>query len=468
MMKNTRFKRFLLIFGIALFTLIASSIFIHSTSKASDKRVQVEALDKSKHSNRQASLERLTNKLENYLLENDTEPLDTKDLNKYIDSWFQTDAQNQLHKTDRLLLNDMEYTNNIDLHTVPLSDSVFNFLLSKDSYSTDLKKTTCYQTLTFDLKSQTVLHLEDFIHFDQHNLKTFKTLVENEVPKDVVLDKDLLEQSLSRFQELKWVLNPNSLTLYWNANEVADRALQVDIPMEELGNFTVTDRLEAYLPEKNTAFVEVLSKNTLDPNGKYIALTFDDGPDPDVTPRVLDILQQHNVVATFYLLGSRVPYSPELVKQMVESGHELGNHTFNHIDVSKSDYASISEEIQKTNDNIFAAAGIYPRTLRTPYGAMSPAAEAVAEAYELPIVMWSADSRDWESRNPTAIHEAVMLKSAPGGIILLHDVHETTADALPAILSSLRNQGYEFVTVTQILAWQDANGIGPHFGQRAQ
>lgn len=468
MKKNTYIKRFLLILGLALLALTTSFLFNHTTSKASDEPFQVQETDKNKHSLRQASLECLTHKLENHLIENGTTPIHIQDLEADIDSWFQNKAQKPLPQTDHLLLNDIEFIHNIDLHTVPFSDTIVNFILSKDSYATDLKKSTYHQTLTFDFETETVLHFDDFIQTDQQNFETFKTLVENEMPQEVVINKKGLEQSIRNTQELKWSITQESLTLYWDAFEISDNALQVSIPLEYLDKLAVTERLEAYMPEKQAAVVEVLSKKTLDPNGKYIALTFDDGPDPDITPRVLDILQNHNVVATFYLLGSRVPYAPELVEQMVKNGHELGNHTFDHIDVSKAAYASISEEIRKTNEHIFEAGGVYPKTLRTPFGAMSPAAEAVAENYTLPIIMWSADSRDWESRNPSAILETVMFKSAPGGIVLLHDVHETTADALPSIISSLRNQGYEFVTVTEILSWLDATGVGPHFGQKIE
>ena len=181
-----------------------------------------------------------------------------------------------------------------------------------------------------------------------------------------------------------------------------------------------------------------------------VALTFDDGPGQD-TPRLLDVLAAKNVKATFFLVGNRVSRNPATAKAIADAGHALGNHTWNHPDLTKADAATRASEISGTTQAILDATGKPPTSMRPPYGAVDDDVRAELRAAGLPVVLWDVDSEDWRSKNVEATTTAVMAKVKPGSIVLLHDIHASTVDAVPSIIDQLAAQGYTLVTVDQLL-----------------
>lgn len=182
---------------------------------------------------------------------------------------------------------------------------------------------------------------------------------------------------------------------------------------------------------------------------KCIAMTFDDGPGLD-TPRLLDILAEKGVSATFFLVGRNVDARPAVVKAIADAGHELGNHTWNHPDLTKKDETTIRSELRSTSDAILAAAGRGPDVLRPPYGARDERVLSIAGELGMAVVNWNIDSEDWRSKNTEATRARAVGTAKPGGILLLHDIHSTTVDAVPGIIDDLRAQGYVFVTVREL------------------
>lgn len=168
------------------------------------------------------------------------------------------------------------------------------------------------------------------------------------------------------------------------------------------------------------------------------------------------------------MLGIQVDYYPSLVQRIAEEGHEIGNHTNTHPDLSKVDTSRISKELETTNQRIFEIIGRYPTGFRPPYGAYNDNLVTQATNYNLPIIMWSVDSLDWKTKNATSISHEILSMTTNGSIILMHDIHDATAAALPNVLKNLKNQGYSFVTVSQLLDWRGDTGIGPHFGSYKQ
>ena len=189
-----------------------------------------------------------------------------------------------------------------------------------------------------------------------------------------------------------------------------------------------------------------------------VALTFDDGPDPRFTPQVLDVLNQHNVKATFFLMGARADKYPELVRRIVEEGHIIGNHTYWHPNlVEEGDIATLETELLRASDTIENLAGYRPKLFRAPYGFLyNELVERVAEL-NYTIVGWSADSLDWQESPPNVIAYNVLSNTEPGAIILMHDGGEWDADrtvtieALNIIIPTLKEQGIEFTTVPDLL-----------------
>lgn len=179
-----------------------------------------------------------------------------------------------------------------------------------------------------------------------------------------------------------------------------------------------------------------------------VALTFDDGPSPKYTPLLLDGLKERNVRATFFLLGKNVKENQELVQRMQAEGHLLGNHTYNHIQLNKIPETTARQEILKTNNEIYEATGKYPEYMRPPYGAWKKNMELCVEM--LPV-FWDIDTLDWKSQNVDAILKAAGEEPEDGSIILMHDEYQTSVEAALLLIDRLKEKGYEFVTVDELI-----------------
>lgn len=185
----------------------------------------------------------------------------------------------------------------------------------------------------------------------------------------------------------------------------------------------------------------------------YVAITFDDGPHPRNTPRLLDMLRERNIKATFYVIGRNVGMHPEITRRIVAEGHEIGNHTFTHPNLTKLGDSAVRAELDKTKAAIAKATGVRPRTMRPPYGALLQRQRAwIHEEYGYPTIMWSVDPRDWQRPGPSVVTSRILAGTTPGAIVLAHDLHAPTVDAMPATLDGLLRKGYKFVTVSQLLA----------------
>ncbi|MGW0709545.1 polysaccharide deacetylase family protein [Streptomyces sp. NPDC002643] len=180
---------------------------------------------------------------------------------------------------------------------------------------------------------------------------------------------------------------------------------------------------------------------------KCVALTFDDGPGPD-TARLLDTLSAGDAHATFFVVGQNAAAHPDLLRAMADAGHEIGNHSWNHADLTQPD-VSVSDQISRTNAAIKAATGAGPTLMRPPYGALN---DQVKKAAGLPIVLWNVDTLDWKNRDSAKVADAALGAVEAGDIVLMHDIHATSVDAVPSILNTLTSQGFHFVTVSRLLA----------------
>ncbi|AOY75894.1 polysaccharide deacetylase family protein [Clostridium formicaceticum] len=189
---------------------------------------------------------------------------------------------------------------------------------------------------------------------------------------------------------------------------------------------------------------------------KIVALTFDDGPHPRYTPKILDLLKEYDIKATFFVLGKHVERYPETVKRMIAEGHEIGNHTYSHINVRESSKEKIEEEFEKTQRAVFSLTGVKPQFFRPPFGFYNEATVGIAREAGCKIILWSThqDSKDWSNPGIYKIIETVLTKTQNGDIILLHDYVEgesQTLEALKEILPELKNRGYSFVTISQVI-----------------
>jgi peptidoglycan/xylan/chitin deacetylase (PgdA/CDA1 family) len=185
----------------------------------------------------------------------------------------------------------------------------------------------------------------------------------------------------------------------------------------------------------------------------YIAMTFDDGPSAENTPRLLEMLKQRNIKATFFLIGQNAASNPDLVRRILADGHEIGNHSWTHPQLSKLSDDRVTAEITKTQDAIKDASGFSPTLLRPPYGAITPRQrEWIENQFGLNVILWSVDPFDWKRPGASVITQRILSQVRPGAIILSHDIHKQTVDAMPATLDGLLAKGYKFATVSQLIA----------------
>lgn len=184
-----------------------------------------------------------------------------------------------------------------------------------------------------------------------------------------------------------------------------------------------------------------------------IAITFDDGPHPQNTPRLLDMLKERHIKATFFLVGRSVATWPAIVKRIVEEGHEIANHTWTHPQLNHLKQTSVMNELQKTHDAIVKACGVAPLLYRPPYGAiLLGQRKAIHDQFRYPTIVWDVDPLDWKTpRSSSKVHDQVLKQTKPGSIILCHDIHTETVNAMPATLDELIARGYQFATVTQLI-----------------
>lgn len=187
---------------------------------------------------------------------------------------------------------------------------------------------------------------------------------------------------------------------------------------------------------------------------KMVALTFDDGPDPKTTPQALDILKKYGAKATFFMVGQNIAGNEAIVKRVHNEGHQIGIHTWDHPVLTKLPLESAQKEILDTQTAINNVIGIKPTITRPPYGAINA---TIQNSVDQSFIMWNVDSLDWKTRNTKAIMQEIA-KTQPGSIILMHDIHQTSIDALPSVLEYLKSNGYTLVTVDELLEGQ----IEPH------
>ena len=191
---------------------------------------------------------------------------------------------------------------------------------------------------------------------------------------------------------------------------------------------------------------------------RCIALTFDDGPSPQTTAALLDGLKERGAHATFFLIGEQIAGNEDLVRRMKDEGHQVGNHSFTHVQLDAADDAALAE-IQKTDDALRAVLGGGTYWLRPPWGFSSDALKA---AVTVPMVYWSIDTMDWSVRNRDLVAYEIVHDAQDGDIILLHDLYPSSVDAALQAIDTLSAQGYEFVTLEELFACRGVTAEAGH------
>lgn len=216
------------------------------------------------------------------------------------------------------------------------------------------------------------------------------------------------------------------------------------VPQAVMQGQTVTEQTSAFVKQGQDAQTALQQ----DEEVKKVALTFDDGPNADYTGMLLDGLKERGVRATFFVLGSEVELYPQLVKRASEEGHLIGVHAYKHVNLRQLSDAEAVEQIDRTNGAIYRATGQYASYIRPPYGCWKEDLDYEVQMVE---VLWDIDPRDWATTSSDLVVQRVLNEVEEDSIILLHDASESSVQAAFTIIDALREQGYTFVTVEELL-----------------
>lgn len=193
--------------------------------------------------------------------------------------------------------------------------------------------------------------------------------------------------------------------------------------------------------------------NSVYVDGPYIAMTFDDGPNATLTPKLLDLLAARKIKATFFVVGQNAKEYPAILARAAKEGHEIANHSWSHPNLAKMSDESVRRELQKTDDAIKDAIGERPTLMRPPYGSITARQKTwIHDTFGYRIIIWDVDPLDWKRPGPSVVTSRIVHGAGPGSIILAHDIHPPTIEAMPATFEQLQAKGFKFVTVSELLA----------------
>ena len=320
------------------------------------------------------------------------------------------------------------------------------------------------QFWTFDKKSGEVVGLADFTEQSDEAAEAIistakdnisQTIKQRQQP-EIDLNEIINKEALSNF-----IITNNGNSLAWPLGQASllpssYGELTITVPISSVSKYLQNPTARKLVnipkpPEPKPEPAPAPAAPTPAPTtgNKVIALTFDDGPGP-YTAHLLDILDQYGAKATFFLIGSKVSGQASVVRSIQARGHQLGNHSWSHPELPKLSVDQIAGEIDRTNEAIRQATGVKPSILRPPYGAVNGVVLEQLRLRNMSSILWSVDTRDWADRNSQIVCSRAVAGARPGAVILMHDIHQTSVNAVPCILSSLKQQGYSFVTIQQL------------------
>lgn len=370
---------------------------------------------------------------------------------------------------------------NISFETFPHYSGSYSLVLVNTSYSGGASGTTEIRSFHLNPDTGKTITIQDIFEQDEKHLEQLANAVQEKLFADPAISDTILPVEAALYTAPDWnnftnfAITDEEIIFYFEENKIAADSAGVpivSIPLADLhtmlaADFKLIEKDIAQPPietapdnagtDEDQTNTNVDSESTSpenemespsQPTEKRVALTFDDGPDPKVTMQILEILAKYDAKATFFMLGSRVEYYPEIAKSVGDAGHELANHSWNHPDLTKLGSEKVWNEIHNTTAIIESVTGKkMTGGFRPPYGAVN---QNVRAQTDLPVVLWDVDTLDWKHRDPTQLLTYVKNQTKDGSIILMHDIHQSTADGLNAVLAYLSEEGYTFVPVSEL------------------
>lgn len=314
----------------------------------------------------------------------------------------------------------------------------------------NLTKKTEFEFLkTYIFKDDKLIDSKTF--FKNNKIKDIVELIKKQFIKTYTNNKKIPKINLEKafpynLNTLRnFVETPNSIIFFYERGEILPKNYK--IISIELEKSQIYDCIKDEFKPKQ----KIEKKSDVKPK---IALTFDDGPNHHCTNEILNILNENDAKATFFVLGKNCSDNFELLKRMVEENHEIGNHTYSHINLNSTNERKINKEIENTNALIAQATGGYkPSFIRPPYGSCN---KKIKNLINYPLILWSIDTLDWKTKNASKTIEKVLNLADDGSIILMHDIYNETVEAARVLVPKLIEKGFELVTISNLF---DSKGL---------
>ncbi|TCP53400.1 peptidoglycan/xylan/chitin deacetylase (PgdA/CDA1 family) [Tumebacillus sp. BK434] len=391
-----------------------------------------------------------------------------KKLNAEIEAYIADTKKSFLKSVDenREFIKNYAASLYVTLNIYQAAPDTYSIVFSEESYVAGANGMQKAKVFMVDLKKETFIPQTTILKDSKENREQLYTLLREAFRstdyESVLFEDDLKEWVLLKdHQFAKVYLTEKAVVFKFDKYEVTAGVAgmpEISIPIDKMQSMLTDEwkeklkvappKEEGKVPPQEPVKEEGKPNDHKTPGGKRAALTFDDGPHPKYTLKILELLDQYHAKATFFMLGNRVDFYPEIARKVAEKGHELGNHTWNHKDLSTINLQEGIREIEKTNAIIKKTTGRPATVFRPPYGAIN---EQVQTATNSPAVLWTVDTLDWKSHNPDKILAIVKENVRDGSIILMHDIHETSAEAVELILKYLDAEGYDVVPVSELL-----------------
>lgn len=300
----------------------------------------------------------------------------------------------------------------------------------------------------YDIKKKKLLTLKDMINEEELKklVPKIKTILTKQYSNYLVLDK-LNETITTDFSHyLQFYFDDNDFTFYFDSDQFTKGYYNIICAKISLDLINLTIPLERGMFQEEDVILPTKKHEPIDQNKPMIALTFDDGPSK-YTDSIIELLKKYDARATFFVIGNKVKLYQKTMLKMVRYGNEIGNHSYNHKWLTKVSDDELVNQINTTQNIIQETTGLVPKLFRPTYGSIN---QHLREKISLDIIMWTVDTSDWKTTNSKKIASYTLKTIKNNDIILMHDTHKQTYEALKIMLPKLKEQGYQFVTVSEL------------------
>ncbi|RBP67332.1 peptidoglycan/xylan/chitin deacetylase (PgdA/CDA1 family) [Alkalibaculum bacchi] len=350
-----------------------------------------------------------------------------------------------------------------DIH--PVAQDVYSIVFHVESYAMGANGFQGSKVFIVDVNENSIIQQTEILVDNEQNRNKLYTLLLDEFEKSEEYKPYFFEEELKKWIEDEnnrfshMFIRDHSIVFKFDKYVVTAGAAgspEISIPLQKVRNLLTDEwqkklnliEVDSKIDKPNgCATAEKDLKESESPGKRQVALTFDDGPHEINTLKILELLDKHNAKATFFMLGNRVDFYPGIAKEISKRGHELGNHTWNHKNLKVLNEEEIHKEIRMTRDAILKATEKEPTVFRPPYGGIN---DRVYNTTSLPLVLWTVDTKDWKTRNARKVLSEVKKNVEDGSIVLMHDIHSSTVEAVDLVLQYLEAEDYECVTVSEL------------------